>query len=110
MNVKCQGHSFTLAHCHSDSMFSNFFSLETARPIKPRFHIKPQWDGGTKVKSNGSGHITNMAAMHIYGKSLKNIFSGTKRLITLKCSLQHRVLQYYQICLMISGTDKEDIL
>ena len=29
------------------------------------------WDGGTKVCSNGPGHMTKMAAMHIYGKNLK---------------------------------------
>ena len=29
------------------------------------------WDGGTEVCSNGSGHMTNMAAMAIYGKKLK---------------------------------------
>ena len=29
------------------------------------------WDGGTKVCSNGPGHMTKMAAMPIYGKNLK---------------------------------------
>ena len=29
------------------------------------------WDGGTKVCSNGPGHLTKMAAMPIYGKNLK---------------------------------------
>ena len=31
-------------------------------------------------------------------KTLKNFFSGTKRLMTLKFGLQHRVLEYYQVC------------
>ena len=31
------------------------------------------WDGGTKVYSNGPGHMTKMAAMPIYGKNLKNL-------------------------------------
>ena len=49
--------------------------------------------------SNGPGHMTNMAAMPIYGKSLKKIFfSETKRLMTLKVGMQHRVLQFYQVC------------
>ena len=29
------------------------------------------WDGGTKVCSNGPGHMTKIAAMPIYGKNLK---------------------------------------
>ena len=30
---------------------------------------------GTKICSNGLGHMTNMAAMHIYVKNLKNAYS-----------------------------------
>ena len=44
-------------------------------PIEARFHVEPPWDGETKVCSNGSGHLTNIAAMHIYGKNL-NKFSS----------------------------------
>ena len=29
------------------------------------------WDGGTKVCSNGHGHMIKMATMPIYGKNLK---------------------------------------
>ena len=72
MNIKGQGHSLTLVKGHSDSKFSNFFSLETARSIEAKFHVVPPWDGGTKVYSNGPGHMTKMAAMPIYGKSIKN--------------------------------------
>ena len=50
--------------------FSNFFSLETARPIDAKFHVEPPWDGGMKVCSNGPGHMTNMATMPIYGKNV----------------------------------------
>ena len=32
--------------------------------------MEPHWDGGTKVCSNGPGHMTKMAAMPIYGKNL----------------------------------------
>ena len=79
--------------------FSNFFSLETARPIEAKFHVEPQWDGGMKGCSNGPGHITNMAAMPMYGKNLKKIFfSGTKQPMTLKVGMQHWVLEYCQIC------------
>ena len=51
--------------------FLNFFSLETAKPIEAKFHVKPAWDKGMEVSSNGLGHMTNMAAMSIYGKNLK---------------------------------------
>ena len=71
MNIKCQGHSLTLVQSHSDSTFSNFFSLETARPIEAKFHVDSPWDGANKVCSNGPGHKTKMAAMPIYGKNMK---------------------------------------
>ena len=53
------------------STFSNIFSSETTGPIEAKFHMEPPWDGGTKVCSNGPGHMTKMAAMPIYGKHLK---------------------------------------
>ena len=61
--------SFTdLSPSHSDLIFSNFFSSTTTKPIDAnKFHVKPSWDGGTKVPSNGLGHITKMATMPIYG-------------------------------------------
>ena len=59
------------------STFSNIFS-ETTGPIQAKFHMEPPWDGGTKVCSNGPGHMTKMAAMTIYAKNLQKIFfSGT---------------------------------
>ena len=39
MNIKGQGYSLTLVQGHSDSAFSNVFSLETARPIEDKFHV-----------------------------------------------------------------------
>ena len=78
----------TLDQGHSDSTFSNFFSRETARPIDAKFDVDPPWDWGTKVCSNGPGHMTKMAAMPIY---------GTKKPMTLKVDMQHRVLEYYEI-------------
>ena len=75
------------------STFSNIFSSETTGPIEAKFHMKPPWNGGTKVCSNGPGHMTKMAAMPIY----KIFFSGTKRPMTLKLVMQHWVLEYYQV-------------
>ena len=53
------------------STFSSIFSSETTGQIEAKFHMKPPSDGGTKVCSNGPGHMTKMAAMPIYGKNLK---------------------------------------
>ena len=50
------------------STFSNIFSSETTGPIEAKFRMEPPWDGGTKVCSNGPGHMT---AIPIYGKNLK---------------------------------------
>ena len=33
--------------------------------------MEPPWDGGTKVRSTGPGHMTKIAAMPICGKNLK---------------------------------------
>ena len=44
---------------------------ETAWPIKAKFHVEPPWEGGKKFYINGSGHMTKMIAMPIYGKNLK---------------------------------------
>ena len=74
MNIKGQGHSLTLAQGHSDSISSNFFSLETTRPIEAKFHVETLWmgrgGGGVKACSNGPCHMTKMAAMPIYGRNL----------------------------------------
>ena len=71
--------------------------------------MEPPWDGGTKVCSDGPGHMTKMAAMPIYGKNLKkkNFFYGTKMSMTSKLCMQHWVLEYYQVC---SNDDLELIL
>ena len=42
--------------------------------------------------------MTKMAAMPLYGKTLKIFFSGTKTPMTLKLGMQHWVLEYYQVC------------
>ena len=55
------------------SIFPNIFYFETTVPIEVTVHVKPHWDRGKKVCSNGLGHMTKMAAMPIYGKTLKNL-------------------------------------
>ena len=44
----------------------NIFSSETTGSVKVKFHMELLWDGGTKICSNGPGHMTKMAAMPIY--------------------------------------------
>ena len=57
---------------HSDSIFSNFFSLAIAKPIKAKFYVEVEstWDEGMKVNINALCHKTKMAAMLVYGKNL----------------------------------------
>ena len=71
MDIQGQAHSVTLVQGHSDLIFANFYSLETAKTIEAKFYVDPPWDGGTKVCSNSLGHMTNMAAMPIYSKNHK---------------------------------------
>ena len=52
------------------STISNDFFSETTGPIVTKFHIQPPGPLGKKSCSNGLDHITNMAAMPIYGKNL----------------------------------------
>ena len=55
------------------------FSSETTGPIEANFHMESPWDGETKICSNGPGHMTKMAVMPIYGKTLKNhLFQNRK--------------------------------
>ena len=48
---------------------------------------------------NNPGHMTNMAAMPIYGKnsSKKIFFSGTGGPISMKLGMKHRWLKYYNV-------------
>ena len=61
---------FVLGPSHSDSIFSNFFSSITAKPIEAKFYVALSRDGEMKVSLNGLGHMTKLAAMPIHGKNL----------------------------------------
>ena len=61
--------SYVIVHRRPHSL--NIFSTETTGPIKVKFHMELQWDGGMTVCSNGHGHMTKMATMPIYVKNLK---------------------------------------
>ena len=56
-------------------------------------------DAGTKVCTNGPGHMTKMAATPIYGKNpLKIFFSRTRRPMTLGLGMWHWECRAYQVC------------
>ena len=60
-------------HWPAKSLRFNIFKhvfLETDRPIKAKFEMKPPLGRGTNVYSNDQGHMTNMAAMPIFGKNI----------------------------------------
>ena len=50
--------------------FLNIFFSETSWSINAKFHVEPPWEVGKIVYINGTGHMTKMAAMSIYGKNL----------------------------------------
>ena len=59
-------------------------------PIKAKFHMEPQWDGGTKVCSGVLGHMTKMFTTPVYRKTpLKSFLSGTKGQMILGLGMQH---------------------
>ena len=55
------------------------------------------WENERLIKRSRS-HDQDGRYAHICKKPTKNIFSGTKRLMALKDGMQHRVLEYYQVC------------
>ena len=52
-----------------------------------------------KIYTNELGHMTNMAAMPIYGKNFtKTFFTRTNRPMTLKLCMKYWLCKYYQDC------------
>ena len=73
--------------------FSNFFCSETSRPIEAKFHMEPPWD----VKNENLFKCSRSHDhAHIWWKTSKIFFFGTKGLMTLKLGMQDWVLKYYQ--------------
>ena len=73
MTIKGQGNSLTVVQGHSDSTYSNFFSLETAEQIEAKVHVKPPWDEWMKVSTNALCPMNKMAAIPIKIKTFKNL-------------------------------------
>ena len=72
-------------------VYNHYFQIssarETAWSINAKFHVEPPWEVGKKVHINGTGHMTKMATMSIYGKTFKNFFSITRSPMILKLSM-----------------------
>ena len=58
----------------------NIFS-EIDWPIKAKFYVEPPWEVGKTAYINGTGHMTKMVAMLIYGKNFQK--SSPTELIVL---------------------------
>ena len=89
-----------LSYVCSVSTFSNIVSSETTGLIEAKFHMEPPWYGGTKVCSNGPGHMTKLATMLIYGENLKNSSSPEPKsqwpwnlVCSIKCSSTTKFVQ-----------------
>ena len=71
MSIKGQGHSLTLVKGHSDFKVKTCFSSKTVGQFGTKVHMKACGGIEMKIYINELGHMTNMAAMPIYGKNLK---------------------------------------
>ena len=71
-------------------------ATDTWRSRQISYDVSMGWGNESLFKRSWS--MTKMAAMPIYDKNLKKLFfSETKRPMTLKLSMQHWVLEYYQV-------------
>ena len=52
---------------------------ETTGPIKVKYHMEPQWDGGTKVWSNDPRHWPGWPPRQYKVKTLKNLLLRNQR-------------------------------
>ena len=70
MSIKGQGHSLTLVKGHSDFKVKLVY-LKNSWAIWNQNSYESLRDNRMKIHTNELGHMTNMAAMPIYGKNLK---------------------------------------
>ena len=74
---------------------SNISSKATG-PVVTKFHIELPLAERRKVCSNSPGHMTNMAAMPVHGKSLYK--SSSLEAVNQLPQNLHWVLEYFQDC------------
>ena len=58
--------------------------------------MEPPWEVGKKVYTNGTGHMTKMAAMLIYGKNFQKSSTELKS-YDMKLCMKQYVLKLYKI-------------
>ena len=51
-----------------------------------------------KIHQHNAGHMTKIAAMPIYGKTLKTFFLGTTGLILMKLCMKHQIPKPFIYC------------
>ena len=74
---------------------SNIFSKAT-EPVVTKFHVEPPGAEETKICLNRPGRITDLATMHIFGKTFKNLELQNKSTDGFEFRIYHRILEYYQ--------------
>ena len=67
MSIKGQGHSLTLVKGHSDFKVKTCF-LQKQFGVWNQSSYESLRENGNEIYTNELGHMTNMAAMPIYGK------------------------------------------
>ena len=66
--------SAKVAHIVVPSIYSSLVFSQTIGPIELKFHVKTPYDKLAKIYTKHFDHMTNMAAMPIYGKkNFKNL-------------------------------------
>ena len=71
MSIRGQGHSLTLAQGHLDMKNKTFFPSETTEPFVTKFHRTAFRNKEMKSNKYEFGYMINMAAMPVYGKTIK---------------------------------------
>ena len=66
------------------STMLNIFFSETAWPVKAKLHAEHPSEEGTKVNSNGPGHLTKMADRAIDSKILLNFLLQSQKVFEYK--------------------------
>ena len=62
------------------------FISETTGPVEAKFHVEPPWYGGTKVCSNGPGHMISLKILVVVNS--KHTYFGPRQanLILIACA------------------------
>ena len=80
--------SANVAHIVVPLIYLNIVFSQTIGPIEIKFHVKTPYDKLAKIYTKYFGHMTKMAAAHIYSKNLLKIFfSRTRRPVTLRLGM-----------------------